>query len=773
MMIAPLRSFLVCELILAGALAGAPALTLDLADRPPGVLRILGHGPTDGGNMGVPVCGGFDCDGDGYCEAAFAQFRASPFERIGAGEVTVVFGNGVIGGTLDAAIDQRGLLRIAGFQPHESTGSEIWMDDLTGDGRGDLLIGRQNHSLEFASPRQPRAGCGAVTIVVGSPGWRVQADRLERLDLGSPPPGIKVITFVGPKDYDRLGIWFRTGDITGDGIADVVVGSDEVDAEGASIVQNQGAAFVIRGGPHLLDCPDVVDLAHLEHAKLPVGLRGNVARIDAPGGADRFHLGATVQVGDLDGNGRAEVLLAATLNRVGAGLRLPGAPSGTGQFVGGARNGRVYIVWDENFPPGPWPDNYRFAVDAPLIGEFTSIDGGMEATSFGEEILAGLDYSGDGFADLMIGDLVGDPFGRNNAGRAYVIYNVGHLRGRVIDLDFPADGFYHTVVSGAVPRAIAGDTALHGDFDGDGHADLAIGSPHDEPEGRSDAGSIHVFYGQAGGWPQAIDLRPANLPGPAEMRIALIQGAHGKQGSDMGDILGYSGAAGDFNRDGRPDLIVNEMAGNGSATVRQDVGNLLVIDAASLLDAAEQSLDFSPAELADFGSIQVAAGSSDAGVQVTNNGNAPVVITALSVRGPAAAEFAIVGDTGEPVLAPDESRGLTIRYTPARVGCAGAALVVSTDADSHPVAIGLTGRGVEEPFRISKPSFSLERGHAVMTIRSQFGTDYTLLYDSGLDSPDWTPLQRVPGNGQRLYLLDRGALGRAAWGYYRVRVDRD
>ena len=764
---------LFCKSLLAGSLAGAPAITLDLADRPAGVMRILGHGPENGGSMGVPVCGGFDCDGDGYCEAAFAQFRASPAGRPGAGEVTVILGNGTIGGTLDAAIDQGGLLRVIGFQPYEATGSEIWMDDLTGEGRGDLLIGRQNHSLEFEPPVEPRAGCGALTIVVGSPEWRAQAARGTRLDLGSPPPGIKLITFLGPGNYDRLGIWFRTGDITGDGIADLVVGADEVDAEGRGLGQNQGAAFVIRGGEHLLDCPDTVDLARLGQAEFPAGLRGHVARIDAPAGADRFHLGATVQVGDLDGNGRAEVLLAATLNRVGAGLRLPGAPAGTGESAGGDRDGTVYIVWDENFPPGPWPDHYRFSVDAPLLGQYTSINGGMQATSFGEEILAGQDYSGDGFADLMIGDLAGDPFDRNNAGRAYVIYNVGHLRGQVINLDSPPAGFVHTVVSGAVPRAIAGDTALHGDFDGDGCADLAIGSPHDEPEGRPDAGSMHVFYGQAGGWPGVIDLLPANLPGPAEMRIALVQGAHGKQGEDMGDILCYSGAAGDFNRDGRPDLIVNEMAGNGSGAVREDVGNLLVIDAVALLDRPEPALGFSPPRLADFGAVQVEGKSVGVPLELTNHGVVPVAIDSLVVGGPAAAEFEIAADTGEPILGPDESRRLMIRFDPVRAGCAGAALLVSTGAGLPPVTLGLAGRGVVEPYRVSAPSFSLELGHAVMAIESQFGTDYTLLQSNALDSPDWTELFRIPGNGQRLYLLDREALDRDAGGYYRVRVARD
>ncbi|NIP92498.1 MAG: hypothetical protein GWO24_03115, partial [Akkermansiaceae bacterium] len=152
----------------------------------------------------------------------------------------------------------------------------------------------------------------------------------------------------------------RTGDITGDGIADILVGADEADGAGEGVAHNQGAAFVIRGGPHLLNAPEIVDLADFGQAAFPASMKGHVAWIDPPAGSAGDHFGGTVQVGDLDGNRRAEVMVAATLNRAGAGVRLPGAPSGTGRSSGGSPDGTLYIVWDENFPPGPWPENHRF-----------------------------------------------------------------------------------------------------------------------------------------------------------------------------------------------------------------------------------------------------------------------------------------------------------------------------------------------------------------------------------------------------------------------------
>ena len=774
-MIAPSRISLALFVLQLGVVFAAPTLTLDLASPPPGakITRILGHGSNNDGVFGVPVCGGTDCDGDGFVDFAFAQFRADPLGRTGAGEVTVVFGDGTIGGTADSDIAQAGILLIAGFQPHETAGDEAWMEDVTGDGKGDLLIGRQNYSLEFPPPAAPRVGCGGLTILVGDPAWKTHAATLSHLDLGAPPPALKLITFVGPDHYDRLGIWFRTGDITGDGIADILVGADEVDATGQSINQNQGAVFVIRGGPHLLDAPATIDLSDFGQPSFPESLKGHVAWIDPPSGSNDYHFGGTVQVGDLDGNGRAEIMVAATLNRAGAGVRLPGAPSGTGEASGGSSDGTVYIVWDENFPPGPWPENHRFVVTSPPFGDFSAIDGEASARSFGEEMLGGLDYSGDGFADLMIGDLVADPLGRNNAGRGYIFYSAGNLRGLDFDLDSPPPGIVFSVIDGPVAGAISSDTALHGDFDGDGIGDMGIGNPHDDPAGRRDAGTLHVLYGQPGGWPLSIDLNPAGLPGSDVMRIALVQGANGAASSDSGDTLCYSAASGDIDGDGRLDLIVNEMAGNGSGGSPEDVGNMLVIDAKALLDPYQPSLVVSPAGPVDFGSVQRVGGTAMRTITITNTSGGLVEIVSLGLTGPAVADFTITSDSGESTLGVNDLRTVIVTYNPSLVGRSGAAFMLTTDVDLHPSGVGLGGRGVDTAFVSPGRVFTLIGNHGVMEVPSQFGTNYSLARTTDVTNQTPPVLFTVPGNGQTLYLTDPDVLPAFTRAFYRVRAKRN
>jgi len=522
------------------------------------------HGSTGNGSKGVPVAGGYDCDGDGFVDTAFAGIQSSPLGRSGAGEVTLVFGDGTMGGVIDTTGFAGNILKIAGDQTREVAGAEIWIDDVTGDGLGDLLICRQNYSPSN------RPGAGALTIMVGGPELRTQAETLQYLDLRDPTNAITLKTFYGVTNYDRLGIWVRTGDVTGDGIADIVVGSDEADGSGQSVSHNQGAIYVIRGGAHLATTQSI-DLADFGSTSLT----GHVARIHPPPGSADYHLGATCQIADLDGNGRGEVLAGATLNRAGAGIRLAGAPAGTGEAAGGAPDGVLYIAWDDNFPAGPWSNGYEFVISS-SPGAHTMITGEAVNISFGEEIIGGLDYDGDGNAELFVGDLVGNGGNGNNSGLGHVFYNAAGLRGLSFDLDAPPTNVTFSRILGPLAGAIGADTVTQGDYDRDGLGDLVVGNPHDTPQGRGGAGSMHVLYGQNGGWPSTIDLSVANLPGAEVMRIARIDGAQ------AGDTLCYSAAAGDINGDGYTDIIVNEMTGDGFGGTPQNVGNLLLISGAAL-----------------------------------------------------------------------------------------------------------------------------------------------------------------------------------------------
>jgi hypothetical protein len=569
------------------------SLPFTLAAQPVGTTVLANITPTDGlylrllgsvgqGSSGVPVAGGFDMDKDGIKDYAMAAMRASPQGRSRAGQIFLVFGDNTAVGLVDTASENPRVLEIHGDQTQENAGSEIWMADVTGNGYGDLIICRQNYS-----PDQNRIGAGALTLIFADEALRTMAAEGTILDLRSPPADISILNIIGPHAYSRLCIWARNGDVTGDGTDDFAVGADR---EQIGEDEDTGAVYLFRGGLWLETFEDI-DLANFGDVAI-----GNIARIKPRkigSGSDtkHYHFGATLQLADLDGNNKAEVIAAAALNRSGASQVPAGGAAHAGNpGSGGAPHGTLYIAWDDNFS-GDWIPAPDFVIGAGS-GAHTIINGGSNSVenpgpqnvSFGEEILGGLDYDSNGAIDLFVGDLAAGGYAnisRSLAGLAHVIYDADDsLKNKEIDLGTPPEGFSMATFLGPKSGAIAGDTALHGDFNDDGIADLAFSSPMDSPMGVTNAGTLHILLGKTGKWPVFSDLQPGNFPSSADVQIHEIYGGSGLGGSRGGDVLCYSAASGDMNNDGVIDLIVNEMQGDGSSSV--DAGNLLIINSRKL-----------------------------------------------------------------------------------------------------------------------------------------------------------------------------------------------
>ncbi|GAG98771.1 unnamed protein product, partial [marine sediment metagenome] len=273
-------------------------------------------------------------------------------------------------------------------------------------------------------------------------------------------------------------------------IDDLAIGADQEQTNGDA---HAGAVYLIRGGDWLLTATDI-DLADFGTVAA-----GKIARIKprpiaVDDNTDEYHFGATLQLADLDGNNKAELIAAATLNRSGAAQRPVG---GVAHSSGGTTHGTVYIAWDDNFG-GDWTPAPDFVIGAGS-GSYSIINGssnraenpGPQNISFGEEILGGLDYDNNGATDLFVGDLTAGGYGnvsRSLAGLAHVIYDAEDtLKDKEIELDSPPEGFNMATFLGPKSGAIAGDTALHGDFNDDGIADLAFSSPMDSPQGVTNA----------------------------------------------------------------------------------------------------------------------------------------------------------------------------------------------------------------------------------------------------------------------------------------------
>jgi hypothetical protein len=155
------------------------------------------------------------------------------------------------------------------------------------------------------------------------------------------------------------------------------------------------------------------------------------------------------------------------------------------------------------------------------VGE-RSADGDRDR-SWGTE----LDLNGDGYADLA----VGSPNADGGRGRVDVYYggplDIGTVPSVTLRGVFMGDRFGHSVASA-------------GDVNGDGYADLVVGAPGADPDGREGAGTASVFLGSASG----VAARPARV----------------LEGAAAGDQFGWSVAsAGDVNGDGYADLVVGAL----------------------------------------------------------------------------------------------------------------------------------------------------------------------------------------------------------------------
>lgn len=140
--------------------------------------------------------------------------------------------------------------------------------------------------------------------------------------------------------------------------------------------------------------------------------------------------------------------------------------------------------------------------------------------NFGFSVAEVGDLDGDGRADFAVGAIAGDG-------------DVASLAGSVTLFRGGSRGERLAKIAGEVPLARFGLAIAAGDFDGDGHRDLAVGAPfHTQDAALYQAGAVYVFFG------------------PDFSRSVPLHATAAAQG------LGWSVAAGDLDADGREDLLV-------------------------------------------------------------------------------------------------------------------------------------------------------------------------------------------------------------------------
>jgi hypothetical protein len=189
----------------------------------------------------------------------------------------------------------------------------------------------------------------------------------------------------------------------------------------------------------------------------------------------------------------------------------------------------------------------RFFQDYSIAGDVsTNIRDVSEGYDrFGKAISAG-DFNNDGYTDLAIGVPEEDLGSLVDAGAVNVIY--GSTSG--LSPNTPIQNQFWTQSSVGLKashsRDLFGSALTTGDFNNDGYADLAMGVPYDDINGKSAAGSVTILYGSSAGL--------AKSPMQSQRLFADSPGILGV--SEEGDQFGSALSVGDFNNDGYGDLAV-------------------------------------------------------------------------------------------------------------------------------------------------------------------------------------------------------------------------
>jgi hypothetical protein len=237
---------------------------------------------------------------------------------------------------------------------------------------------------------------------------------------------------------------------------------------------------------------------------------------------------------------------------------------------------------------------------APPSSAYAVVEGAVRAAPRCSSGVPG-DVNGDGFAEVA----VGEPGNAGGRGSVHVFY--GSRRGLVVGATGTArnDQYLAQDTPGVPGRAEVGDafgtSTVLADLNGDGCADLAVGSPGENAR----AGWVQVFFGS-----------PTGVKTTGVQSLAL-SGLPGAPGSAPDQELGDTLAAGDLDEDGIDDLTagvsglrVGGKASAGGVAVVHGGTTGLQVRRSALLTRDTPGIPGAAEELGAFG-IAVATGDFD------------------------------------------------------------------------------------------------------------------------------------------------------------------
>jgi len=421
---------------------------VDLSAVAAGVGGFVINGQASGDASGRPVASAGDVNGDGLADLIVGASQSDPAAGGEAGRSYVVFGKSTTTEVnLSAVATGSGGFVINGQAANERSGISVASaGDVNGDGMVDLIVGA-NQSNSFI---------GRSYVVFGQTGTTA-------VDLSAVLAGNGGFVINGEAVLDRSGSSVASaGDVNGDGLADLIVGSPPNTPPGSN--QYAGRSYVVFGK---------TGGTEVNLSAVAAGAGGFVINGQ---GYDDLSGSSVASAGDVNGDGLADLIVGA----------LRGDPAA------GDGAGLSYVVFGKTGTA---------AIDLSAVaagsGGFV-INGQSSGDQSGISVASAGDVNGDGLADLIVGAYQSSTAAGGFAGRSYVVF--GKTGTTAIDLSAVAAGSGGFVVNGQSAGDLSGySVASAGDVNGDGLADLIVGAYQANTAGGTDAGRSYVIFGSTTG----------------------------------------------------------------------------------------------------------------------------------------------------------------------------------------------------------------------------------------------------------------------------------